>query len=144
MTDDPLVLLVEDNADDELLTLGALSPAVPRDRIAVARDGQQALDFLLGDNAPRRRPVVVLLDLKLPRISGIDVLRRLRESPRTRTLPVVILTSSSQDADLAASYAGGANSYVRKPVDFRDFASAVERLGVYWLGLNHPPPEERG
>jgi two-component system, response regulator len=139
------LLLVEDDAHDEALTLRALSKNGIRNRIVVLRDGVQALDYLFGRNAYAARdvselPAVMLLDLKLPKIDGLEVLRRVRASPRTRWLPIVILTSSNEDRDRADGYSLGANSYVRKPVEFTEFASAVQQLGVYWLLLNEPPP----
>jgi two-component system response regulator len=139
------LLLVEDDAHDEALTLRALSKNGIRNRIVVLRDGVQALDYLFGRNAYATRdvselPAVMLLDLKLPKIDGLEVLRRVRAYPRTRWLPIVILTSSNEDRDRADGYSLGANSYVRKPVEFTEFASAVQQLGVYWLLLNEPPP----
>jgi two-component system, response regulator len=139
------LLLVEDDAHDEALTLRALSKNGIRDRIVVIRDGVEALDYLFGRNAYAARdvsklPVVMLLDLKLPKLDGFEVLRRVRAYPRTRWLPIVILTSSNEDRDRADGYSLGANSYVRKPVEFTEFASAVQQLGVYWLLLNEPPP----
>jgi two-component system response regulator len=135
------ILLVEDNADDEALTLRALRKNNIRNEVVVARDGVEALDYLFGTGADGGRlPAVVLLDLKLPRLDGLDVLRRLRADPRTRCLPVVILTSSKEDQDLLEGYREGANSYVRKPVDFDQFMEAVRQLGLYWLLLNEPPP----
>jgi two-component system response regulator len=130
------VLLVEDNPDDESLTLRAFRKHNITD-IVVKRDGAEALDYLLGGGA---LPAVVLLDLKLPKVEGLEVLRRLRASGRTRILPVVILTSSREERDLLESYGRGANSYIRKPVDFVAFTEAVRQLGVYWLELNEPPP----
>jgi two-component system response regulator len=145
--DDKVILLVEDNPDDEALTLRALRKANVRNEVVVAHDGVEALDYLLGagDRTGRERktPQVVLLDLKLPRLDGLEVLRRLRADERTRLVPVVILTSSSEDEDRIAGYRLGANSYVRKPVDFGQFAEAVRQLGLYWLLLNEPPPEGR-
>jgi CheY-like chemotaxis protein len=143
--DDKVILLVEDNPDDEALTLRALRKANVRNEVVVAHDGVEALEYLLGRNAPSRPgvallPQVVLLDLKLPRVDGLEVLRRLRENERTRFLPVVILTSSNEEEDRIAGYKLGANSYVRKPVEFAQFAEAVRQLGLYWLVLNQPPP----
>jgi CheY-like chemotaxis protein len=139
------ILLVEDDPDDEVLTLRALRRAQVGNAVLVARDGVEALDRLLGDGAgPREIPQVVLLDLKLPKIDGLEVLRRLRADERTRLLPVVVLTSSSEERDLVESYRLGANSYVRKPVDFGEFAEAVGRLGLYWLLVNQPPPDRHG
>ena len=139
------LLLVEDDAHDEALTLRALSKNGIRNRIVVIRDGVQALDYLFGRNAYATRdvselPAVMLLDLKLPKIDGLEVLRRVRAYPRTKWLPIVILTSSNEDRDRAEGYSLGANSYVRKPVEFTEFTSAVQQLGVYWLLLNEPPP----
>jgi two-component system response regulator len=139
------ILLVEDNPDDEALTLRALRKANVRNEVVVARDGVEALDYLHGTGAhagrdTRELPQVVLLDLKLPRVDGLEVLRRLRADPRTKLLPVVILTSSTEEEDRLAGYQLGANSYVRKPVDFPHFAEAVGQLGLYWLLLNQPPP----
>lgn len=142
---DKLILLVEDNPDDEELTIRALRQAKVANEVIVVRDGIEALDYLFCKGEfegrdPSQWPAVVLLDLKLPKLNGLDVLQRLRADPRTRLIPVVILTSSSQDEDMLSSYASGANSYVRKPVEFGSFASAVTQLGVYWLLLNQPPP----
>jgi two-component system response regulator len=140
-----LIMLVEDNADDEELTLRALKQAKIANDIVVARDGAEALDFVFGKGSHQgrdlaRMPAVVLLDLKLPKFSGLDVLQQLRADPRTRLIPVVVLTSSSEDEDMLRSYQFGANSYVRKPVEFGAFASAVSQLGMYWVLLNEPPP----
>jgi two-component system response regulator len=142
------ILIVEDNPDDEEFTLRALHRAKVTNEIVVTRDGSEALDYLFGTGAhagrdPAVSPAVVLLDLKLPKLSGIDVLRRMRAEEATRYTPVVVLTSSSEEEDMLRSYASGANSYVRKPVEFADFANAVAQLGVYWLLLNEPPPKER-
>lgn len=137
-----LILLVEDNPDDEALTIHALKSLDPAREIAVARDGREALDYLLGGDSTagaRPQPAVVLLDLKLPFINGLEVLQRLRSEKRTRHLPVVILTSSREQQDLLESYARGANSYVRKPVNFDEFMEAAGQLGSYWLGLNELP-----
>jgi CheY-like chemotaxis protein len=141
-----LILLVEDNPDDEELTTRALRQAKIANQIVVARDGREAVEFLFGEGkyAGRdlaRMPAVILLDLKLPKLSGLEVLQRVRADPRTKLIPTVILTSSSEDEDMLASYASGANSYVRKPVEFSAFASAVSQLGVYWLLLNQPVPK---
>ncbi len=139
------LLLVEDNPQDEMLTLRALRKANLANPVDVARDGQQALDFLFreGEFAGREGPdpAVVLLDIGLPRLSGLEVLARLREDPRTVLLPVVILTSSDEERDRMQSYVSGANSFVRKPVDFAEFAETVARLGVYWLATNQPPAD---
>lgn len=139
------ILLVEDNPDDEALTLRALRQAKIANEIMVAHDGVEALDFVFaagrfeGRDA-QRPPALILLDLKLPKLSGLDVLKRLRADPRTRLTPVVVLTSSSEDEDMLSSYEFGANSYVRKPVEFGAFAGAVGQLGLYWMLLNQPPP----
>lgn len=139
------MLLVEDNPDDEELTLVALQENHIGNPVVVVRDGAEALDFLFrtgpyADADIAALPVVVLLDLKLPKVNGLEVLRRLRDSDRTKLLPVVILTSSKEEEDRLQSYALGANSYVRKPVDFRRFVDAVKQLGLYWLVWNEPPP----
>jgi two-component system, response regulator len=135
---DPVILLVEDNADDEELTRRAFRKNNLQNDLVVARDGQEALDYLF--NNPLR-PHLVLLDLKLPRVDGLEVLRRLRADERTRFVPVVVLTSSTEERDLVASYELGVNSYVRKPVDFQEFAEAARQLGLYWLLLNRAPPD---
>jgi CheY-like chemotaxis protein len=137
----PAILLVEDSQDDEVLALRALAHNKIANRVDVARDGVEAVQYLFGDadNPPRELPQVVLLDLKLPRIDGMEVLRRIRADPRTRILPVVVLTSSSEERDLVESYSLGANSYIVKPVDFTQFSEAVGRLGMYWLVLNKTP-----
>ena len=135
-----LILVVEDNADDELLTLDALRSGGVMTDIVVMRDGMQALDYLLSNADPDYRlPHLVLLDLKLPKVGGLEVLRRLREDERTKYLPVVVLTSSSQDVDMIKSYANGANSYVRKPVEFDHFLEAVRCLGLFWIPFNEVP-----
>ncbi|MEW6324937.1 MAG: response regulator [Nitrospirota bacterium] len=141
---DRIILLVEDNPDDEALTLRALKQNKIKNQVVVARDGAEALDYLFATGAHAGRdvtvqPEVVLLDLKLPKIDGLEVLRRVRANPRTRLLPVVILTSSKEEQDLIDSYASGANSYIRKPVDFNQFTEAVKQLELYWLVLNEPP-----
>ena len=140
-----LVLLVEDNASDEKLTLLALKKCKVENQVAVARDGAEALDFLFatGSHATRdaaHLPTLVLLDLKLPKIDGLEVLRRIRADDRTRDLPVVVLTSSRQDEDLTQGYAFGANAYVRKPVDYGEFVEAARTLGIFWLSVNEVPP----
>jgi two-component system, response regulator len=139
------ILLVEDNPDDEELTLLSLRKNNLAHDIVVVRDGVEAIEFLFGHGQYAHRdvshvPTVILLDLKLPKLDGLGVLKRLRAEERTRTLPVVVLTSSSQDADVIASYNLGANSYVRKPVEFGAFVEAVSSLGLYWVLLNRPPP----
>lgn len=136
------ILLVEDNPDDEALTLRALRKNNVHNTVTVARDGAEALDCLFGGDAAGGAPLpaLVLLDLKLPKIDGLEVLRRIREHERTRLLPVVILTSSREEQDLINGYRLGANSYVRKPVDFTQFMEATRQLGLYWLVLNEPPP----
>jgi len=136
------ILLVEDNPDDEALTLRALRKHDLAGEVVVVRDGAEALAFIYeatraGDD---HLPELVLLDLKLPKVDGLQVLKMLREDEHTRRLPVVVLSSSSEDRDIAQSYDLGANSYVRKPVDFAEFSEAVRQLGVYWLGLNEPSP----
>jgi CheY-like chemotaxis protein len=141
------ILLVEDNPQDEILTLRALRRANVANRIDIAHDGQQALDYLFrqGEFAGRlgpELPTVVLLDIGLPRLSGLEVLERLRADERTALLPVVILTSSDEERDRLTSYEFGCNSFVRKPVDFSEFAETVARLGVYWLATNEPPLEK--
>jgi two-component system response regulator len=140
---DKIILLIEDNPDDELLTRRAFQKNNILNEVLVAHDGAEALDLLLGDSsgsAPIQPPAVTLLDLNLPKISGLDVLRRLRADERTRLLPVVILTSSREEQDLIEGYRLGANSYVRKPVDFGEFLEATRQLGLYWLMLNEAPP----
>jgi two-component system response regulator len=141
------ILLVEDNPDDEELTLIALRDNKISNPIVVARDGQEALDYLFGAGQytgrdSRETPALILLDLKLPKVSGLEVLRRLRAHEHTRLTPVAILTSSKEDSDVLQSYSLGANSYIRKPVDFPQFIEAVRQLGLYWLVLNEPPPPQ--
>ncbi len=143
--DNRVILLVEDDPDDETLTLRALNRNNIRNEIIVAHDGVEALDYLFGEGRYAGRstncmPHVTLLDLNLPKLDGLDVLRRIRADERTRLLPVVILTSSVEDDDRVNGYGLGANSYVRKPVDFNAFVEAVRQLGLYWLILNEPPP----
>jgi two-component system, response regulator len=135
------ILLVEDNADDIELTLRVLQSHHIANEVIVARDGEEALTFLFGAQQvyAKELPSVVLLDLKMPKVDGLDVLRRIRSEPRTCKLPVVILTTSSEERDIVASYALGANSYVKKPVEFEEFSEAVRFLGLYWLILNVPP-----
>ena len=139
------ILLVEDNRDDEELTLRALRKSNIMNEVVVARDGEEALDYLLGRGRYITRdadlmPAVVLLDLKLPKIAGVEVLREIRSHPRTRRLPVVVLTSSKQDRDLAEAYDLGANSFIYKPIDFEKFTEAVGHLGMYWMLFNEMPP----
>lgn len=143
-----VILLVEDSPDDEKLTLRALQKNKISNEVVVAHDGVEALDYLLGNGADAGKhtnplPQVVLLDLKLPKLDGLEVLRRLRAHERTKHLPVVILTSSNEEQDLIAGYSLGANSYVRKPVDFNQFLEAARQLGLYWLVLNEPLPPGR-
>jgi two-component system response regulator len=142
------ILLVEDNPDDEALTLRSLNKSNILNEVVVAHDGVQALDYLFGTGSYEGRdvkclPQLVLLDLKLPKIDGLEVLKRIRSDRRTKYLPVVILTSSDEERDLVESYELGANSYVRKPVDFNQFAAAVQQLELYWLVLNQAPPGNR-
>lgn len=138
------ILLVEDNADDEELTLLAFRENNILNKVAVVRDGAEALDYLYGpaSGGPEEAPSIILLDLKLPKVDGLEVLRRVREHPRTKRVPVVVLTSSNEEQDLVASYDLGCNSYVRKPVDFAQFVEAARQLGLYWLLLNVVPREE--
>jgi two-component system response regulator len=141
-----MILLVEDNPDDEALTLRALNKNRVANNIVVVRDGVEALDYLFTSGSfagrdPFELPQVILLDLKLPKVDGLEVLRRIRSDPRTHMLPVVILTSSREEQDLIQAYSNGANSYVRKPVDFNQFVEAIGQLGLYWLVLNEAPPQ---
>jgi two-component system response regulator len=145
---DKTILIVEDNADDEKLTLRALKKNNISNEVVVARNGVEALDYLFGTGAYAGRnlnamPQVVLLDLKLPKLDGLEVLRRVRADERTKLLPVVILTSSNEEMDRVNGYGLGANSYVRKPVDFSQFMDAARQLGLYWLVLNESPPARR-
>ena len=147
--DNRIIFLVEDDADDVDLTLRAFKKSRIAQKVVAVRDGVEALDYLFGTGTyagrdPGVMPAVVLLDLKLPRLNGIEVLQRLRADARTRLLPVVVLTSSKEDRDLIDSYHNGCNSYVRKPVDFNKFAEAIANLGLYWLVLNELPPPIRG
>lgn len=139
------ILLVEDNADDLELTLHSLRINKVANKIDIVRDGEEALDFLFGrgqfaGRPPHKLPNLVLLDLKLPKVDGLEVLREIRNNSLTRTLPVVILTSSREEKDLVAGYQLCVNSYIQKPVDFRDFRETVKQLGLYWLLVNQPPP----
>src|SRR5216684_4697882 len=143
--EEKVILLVEDNADDEKLTLRALEKNNIKNDVVVARNGAEALDYLFGTGAHAGRdltvmPQVTLLDLKLPKVDGLEVLRQLRANELTRLLPVVILTSSNEEQDRVNGYGLGANSYVRKPIDFGQFMDAVRQLGLYWLILNEPAP----
>jgi two-component system, response regulator len=143
--EEKVILLIEDNEDDVELTLRALKMNHILNKVVAARDGTEALDYLFGTGSYSGRdtgilPAVTLLDLKLSKIDGFEVLRRIRADERTRLLPVVILTSSKEEQDRVNSYKIGANSYIRKPVDFNQFAEAVKQLGIYWLLLNEPPP----
>ncbi len=143
----PIIFLVEDNRDDEELTRLALEQCKVANQLVVVHDGQEALDWLFCEGKYTERepcfcPGVVLLDLKLPRLNGLEVLRRIREDPRSRRLPVVILTSSREEQDIIRGYDLGANSYICKPVDFEQFTHAIRELGVYWMVLNEPPPPE--
>jgi two-component system response regulator len=145
MRDTKVILLVEDSPDDVELTLRAFKRSHLMNPIVVARDGIEALDYLFATGTHEGRdvtslPQVMLLDLKLPRLDGLQVLERVRANPKTKLLPVVILTSSTEQRDLLGGYTRGANSYIRKPVDFQEFVEAVRQLGLYWLLLNHPPP----
>ena len=142
---DRSILLVEDNPDDADLTMRALKKNNIRNNVVVARDGVEALDYIFctgtfAKRDPLDSPAIILLDLKLPKIDGLEVLRRIRSEPRTKMYPVVILTSSKEEQDLINGYSLGANSYIRKPVDFTQFMEAVRQLGLYWLVLNEPPP----
>lgn len=139
-----IILLVEDNPDDEALTLRALRKNNILNDVIVARDGQQALDYFFGEGAPANpAPTLMLLDLKLPKVDGLEVLRRIRADQRTVLQPIVILTSSKEEQDIVTGYRLGANSYIRKPVDFSQFMEAIRQLGLYWLVLNEPAPAQR-
>jgi len=140
------ILLVEDDPRDARLTMRELERQSLNMRVSLARDGEEALDFLLcrgafADRSLRRPPTVVLLDLKLPKIDGLQVLRELKTRPETQAIPVVVLTSSREDRDRVDSYKLGVNSYIQKPVDFEQFRAAVKEVGLYWLALNQPPPD---
>ena len=146
--EDRIILIVEDNPDDEALTIRALKKNNIGNRVVVVRDGVEALDFLFCTGAyasrdPDDMPQVTLLDLRLPKVDGLEVLKRMRADQRTRLLPVIILTSSKEEQDLIESYEYGVNSYMRKPVDFDQFADSVHQLGLYWLVLNEVPPLQR-
>ena len=146
---DKVILLVEDNPDDELLTLEAFEANHVANKVIVARNGVEALAYMFGTDAyegrdPNILPAVVLLDLNLPKIDGLEVLRRIRDDKRTHLTPVVILTSSNEDVDRLKGYTLGANSYVRKPVNFDEFLKAAGHLGLYWILLNEPPPNQPG
>lgn len=143
--EDKMILIVEDNPDDEALTIRALKKNNIGNRLVVVRDGAEALDFLFCTGAYSNRnpldlPQTILLDLKLPKVDGLEVLKRIRADGRTSLLPVVILTSSNEERDIVQSYKNGANSYIRKPVDFNEFLEAARQLGLYWLVLNEAPP----
>jgi len=147
MMEEKTILLVEDNQDDVDLTLRALERNNIMNEVVVVRDGAEALEYFFGTEerqgcAGGKMPELVLLDLKLPKVDGLEVLKRLRADERTRLLPVVIFTSSKEERDLVEGYSLGANSYVHKPVDFTEFAESVSRLGMYWLLLNQPPPHK--
>jgi two-component system, response regulator len=140
------ILLVDDDPNDVQLALHALKGEKLGNHVEVARDGEEALDFLFcrgsqGDRAPHDRPKLVLLDLKLPKVDGLEVLREIKSNPQTRALPVVVLTSSREEKDMVESYQLGVNSYIQKPVDFDQFRVAVRTLGLYWLVVNQPPPD---
>jgi CheY-like chemotaxis protein len=139
---DPVeILLVEDNPNDVELALHALRKNNLTNRIEVVRDGEEALDFVFGKGVDSNRPKVILLDLKLPKVDGLEVLKRLKSDPRTRSIPVVMLTSSREECDIVKSYELGVNSYIVKPVDFEQFTEAVRQLGLYWLLMNQPPAQ---
>ena len=144
---DKIILLVEDNPDDEALALRALKKNNIANDIVIARDGVEALDYLFGtgkykDRDTTEMPMLILLDLKLPKMNGLEVLQHLRAADRTKLIPVVVLTSSNEENDLIKSYNLGANSYIRKPVDFVRFTETIRQLGLYWMILNQPPPRE--
>ena len=145
MSNEPVeILLVEDNANDVELALHALQKNKLTNRIHVVRDGAEALDYIFGagpeaDHSVKEMPKVILLDLKLPKVDGLEVLKRIKADPLTRMIPVVVLTSSREESDIVASYQLGVNSYIVKPIDFQQFTEAVRQLGLYWLLLNQPP-----
>lgn len=144
MANERTILLVEDNPDDELLTLLAFRDNEIDNEVVVTRDGAEALDYLYGTGKFQGRdtavlPQVVLLDLKLPKVDGLEVLKKIRQNNRTKLLPVVVLTSSKEETDIVRSYESGANSYIQKPVDFEQFSEAIKQLGLYWLLLNELP-----
>lgn len=144
---EPVILLVEDNSDDEELTRLALKETNVANQLVVVRDGQEALDWLFcsgkhADRAPCLIPSLVLLDLKLPKLNGMEVLQRLRANESTKRLPIVILTSSKEEQDVIRSYDLGANSFIQKPVDYSQFMTAIKQLGIYWMVLNEPPPQK--
>ncbi|MFZ4437841.1 MAG: response regulator [Syntrophales bacterium] len=146
--EEKIILLVEDNPDDVDLTIRAFNRNGILNKVIVAKDGVEALDYLFGTGVHAGRnleelPIVILLDLKLPRIDGLEVLKQIRQNELTRLLPVVILTSSAEERDMLSGYKNGANSYVRKPVDFDEFAKAIKNIGLYWLILNEPPPRRK-
>lgn len=130
------ILLVEDNSDDEHLTLRAMRRIDVPIAIHVARDGAEALEYVLGENRGHRIPDLILLDLKLPKVSGLELLDRIRQNEETRTLPIIVLTSSDEQSDIETAYKHGANSFIRKPVDFEEYIDAVRQLGLYWLTMN--------
>ena len=139
----PYIFLIEDNEQDEILTIKALNKNKVMNEIKVARDGAEALEFLFDEKSAKYAsdlPQLILLDLKLPKIDGLEVLKQIRSNPKTKLIPVVILTTSKEDSDLLSGYELGANSYVRKPIDFHEFADAVKNLGTYWLLLNERAP----
>jgi two-component system response regulator len=147
MATNTTILLVEDNPDDEALTLRALRRNNILNEVVVARDGAEALDYLFGEGRhdgrdTREQPCLILLDLKLPKIDGLEVLKRMRSDTRTQLQPVTVLTTSNEESDIVSSYRLGANSYIRKPVDFTQFMEAVRQLGLYWLALNVPPSRQ--
>ncbi|MBI2133725.1 response regulator [Candidatus Woesearchaeota archaeon] len=137
------ILLVDDNKDDLDLALHAFRKSNIANEIVTAHDGVEAIDFLLGKHQNKHNPAMVLLDLKLPKLDGLEVLKRIRADPKTKMIPVIILTSSNEEEDLLKSYESGANSYIRKPVDFDKFMHVVKQIGIYWLVLNEPPPETK-